>query len=177
MTDEEIMQKVSQDQLDQLSLLFKRYHLKIFNYFVRMTRDESLSEDLTQNVFERIIRYRRSFRGDKSFKSWVYQIARNIHKDHFRLNPIRIDDSIGVQDLGLSTSNEDAIPEERRQQLERAIARLKPEYREVIVLGWIQNMKYAEVAEVLGISESNVKVRIHRAIKQLQKLIQKSTCL
>ena len=177
MTDEEIMLEVGRGQLDLLGLLFDRYHLKLYNYFLRMTRDASLSEDLTQNVFERIIRYRKSFRGDRSFQGWMYQIGRNIHRDHYRLNAIRVDDSVAIADLALQSENDEETADPRQKHLEKALNQLKPQYREVIILGWVQNLRYTEVAQILGITESNVKVRIHRAIKQLQKLMQKSTCL
>ena len=177
MTDEQIMLKVGQDQLDLLGLLFDRHHLKLYNYFLRMTRDTTLSEDLTQNVFERIIRYRTTFRGDRSFKGWMYQIARNIHLDHYRLNKIAVDDTVVIADLAIHNETEERAHDPRTKRLEQALNQLKPQYREVIILGWIQNLKYSEVAEILQLSESNVKTRVHRAIKKLQKLMQKSTCL
>jgi len=171
---------VKQGKLDALSGLFERYHVKLYNFFLRLTRDASLSEDLVQNVFERIIKYRKSYRGDASFKAWMYQIARNVRTDHYRLNKIKIDDAVEPVSLNRGTGNHQEVMEkqEEKQELKKAIMQLKPEYREVLWLGWFEKMSYAEVGEIMGITVSNVKVRMHRAIKQLKRHYNnKSSCL
>ena len=176
MTDEMLMLKVKADELDKLTPLFNRYHLQLFNFFVRMTYDKSISQDLTQSVFERIIRYRQSYKDSMKFKSWVFQIARNVYKDQFRLNKIQVDSSIEVNRLGVMVDSNDkeAVEQFKKRQLEEALTKLKPNYREMILLGWLQNIPYAELAVILDISETNVKVRMHRAIKSLQRIIQNS---
>jgi RNA polymerase sigma-70 factor (ECF subfamily) len=179
MSDEKLMSLVKKGKLDALSDLFERHHVKLFNFFLRLTHDASLSEDLVQNVFERIIKYRRSYRGDASFKAWMYQIARNVRTDHYRLNRVKIDDGVqpGQLNLATGTHQEEMEKRERDQELERAIMCLKPEYREVLMLGWFEKMSYAEVGEIMGLTVSNVKVRIHRAIKQLRSHYNKTSCL
>lgn len=179
MSDEKLMSLVKKGKLDALSELFERYHVKLFNFFLRLTQDASLSEDLVQNVFERIIKYRQSYRGDASFKAWMYQIARNVRIDHYRLNRVKIDDAVqpGQLNLATGTHHEEMEKRERNQELEKAIMRLQPEYREVLLLGWFEKMSYAEVAEIMGLTVSNVKVRIHRAIKQLRSHYNKTSCL
>ncbi len=179
MSDEQLMDMVKKGKMEALSDLFERYHVKLYNFFLRLTQDGALSEDLVQNVFERIIKYRRSYRGETTFRAWMYQIARNVRTDHYRLNKVKIDDSINPVSLGLATGTQQEVMEkkEKRQELERAILQLKPEYREVLWLGWFEKMTYAEVGEILGLTVSNVKVRIHRAIKQLKRHYNKSSCL
>lgn len=178
MTDEQLMLQVKAGQINRLSVLFQRYQLPLYNFFVRLTQDEPLSEDLTQNVFERILRYRHSYTAEASFRSWLYQIARNVRADHYRLNKIQVDIYTSLPDLSMEADSflEQMEIREEEKQLEKAISQLKPEYREVLILGWIEKMKYAEVAEILGISEANVKVRMHRAVNQLRTLVQKTAC-
>jgi RNA polymerase sigma-70 factor (ECF subfamily) len=178
MTDEQIMLQVKSGRLDQLSVLFQRYQLPLYNFFVRLTQDEQLSEDFTQNVFERILKYRHSYKNEASFRSWIYQIARNVRTDHYRLNKVRIDANADLPSLSLEADSflDRMEAREEEKQLERAIAQLKDEYREVLLLGWIERMKYAEVSEILGISEANVKVRMHRAVKQLRNIVQQTEC-
>ena len=178
MTDEQIMLQVKSGRLDQLSVLFQRYQLPLYNFFVRLTQDEQLSEDFTQNVFERILKYRHSYKNEASFRSWIYQIARNVRTDHYRLNKVRIDANADLPSLSLEADSflDRLEAREEEKQLERAIAQLKEEYREVLLLGWIERMKYAEVGESLGISEANVKVRMHRAVKQLRNIVQQTEC-
>lgn len=178
MTDEQIMLQVKNGRLNQLSVLFQRYQLPLYNFFVRLTQDEQLSEDFTQNVFERILKYRHSYQNEASFRSWIYQIARNVRTDHYRLNKVRIDANADLPSLSLEADSflDRMEAREEEKQLERAIAQLKEEYREVLLLGWIERMKYAEVGEILGISETNVKVRMHRAVKQLRNIVQQTKC-
>lgn len=178
MTDEQIMLQVKGGKLDRLSVLFQRYQTPLYSFFVRQTQDETLSEDFTQSVFERILRYRYSYREDAPFRSWIYQIARNVRSDYYRLNKIRIDANVDMPSLKLEADNfADRIDaQEDLKQLEQAIGQLKNEYREVLILGWIEKMKYTEVGEILGISEANVKVRMHRAVKQLKNIVQKTKC-
>lgn len=76
---------VREGQLSELTELFERYHVPLYNFFLRLTMDGALSEDLTQNLFYRVLRYRQSFEpASGSFRSWVYRMARNVHADHFR---------------------------------------------------------------------------------------------
>jgi RNA polymerase sigma-70 factor (ECF subfamily) len=85
LSDEKIMLLVREGQLSELKELFERYSTPLYNFFFRLTLDEALSEDLTQNLFYRVLRYRQSFEpASGSFRSWVYRMARNVHADHFR---------------------------------------------------------------------------------------------
>ena len=72
------MMQVKEGGIRQLALLFERYQNPVYRYFLQTVQDQSLSEDLTQNVFERIIKYRNSFREESVFKSWIFSIARNV---------------------------------------------------------------------------------------------------
>ena len=78
------MAAVRADDLDQLVPLFERYHGPLFNYLTRLTNDRETSEDLTQTVFERILKYRSSYQPTQPFKAWVYQMARNVHADYWQ---------------------------------------------------------------------------------------------
>jgi RNA polymerase sigma factor (sigma-70 family) len=98
-SDEELMAAVRADDLDQLVPLFERYHGPLFNYLTRLTNDRDLSEDLTQTVFERILKYRSSYQPTQPFKAWVYQMARNVHADHWqRQQKLRVADT-DVEDV------------------------------------------------------------------------------
>src|SRR5215470_5016737 len=83
-TDESLMLAVRNGELDQFAVLFERHHDRLFSFFYRMTADPPASEDLTQDVFFRMLKYRSSFGEDSDFRAWMYQIARNVRADHFR---------------------------------------------------------------------------------------------
>src|SRR3982750_2616469 len=75
LNDEKIMQEVKDGQLSALTDLFERYNVPLYNFFLKLTMESATSEDLTQNLFYRVIRYRHTFNaGNGSFKSWLYQM-------------------------------------------------------------------------------------------------------
>ncbi len=171
MSDEELMESVREGNVSALGTLFKRYHKHLFGYFVRLTHDRQLSEDLTQATFERVLRYRTSYRGDGTFRAWIFSVARNVKVDHHRRNRIVVDQRVEMADLKILTPTVSLALEERerREALERAVRELPETYRETLLLVWKQELKYREVAEILGTTETNVKSRMHRAVRALRK--------
>ncbi len=172
MTDEQVMLDVSRGNLAQATVLFERYSKHLYNFFVRLTYDRDLSQDMTQTVFERVLKYRKSFRYGKTFKSWIFQIARNVKNDYYTKEQKRFSqftdiDSIQVELCSQSTDDEQTIQE---KHLEQAMLRLDAEQREILVLSKYQQLKYEEIAETLDCSVANVKVKVYRAIKKLRTL-------
>src|SRR5215472_5086334 len=82
--DEDLMLQVRDGAGEMLGVLFDRYQTPLFNFYAKLTGDRALSEDLVQEVFLRILKYRQSYRRGTPFRAWVYQIARNARIDHFR---------------------------------------------------------------------------------------------
>lgn len=171
LSDEMIMEAVKDGDLEQASLLFERYHKRIFNFLARMAMDRELAEDLTQNVFLRIIKYRTSYRVGMRFQSWIYQVARNIFSDHYQKRKNRFSDFVDVENISdaMADYNEAAEMDEKEKLLHRSMARLEPAQRELLVLTRFQQMKYEEVAQIMNTTEANVKVRVHRAIAKLRE--------
>lgn len=171
MTDEMIMEAVKSGDLQQATVLFERYNRRIFSFLARMTLDRDAAEDLTQNVFLRVIKYRTSYREGARFQSWIFQIARNVFSDHYQSVRNKFSDFVDVSRLG------DALPdtsgaeenEEREDRLHRSLARLTAEQREVLVLTRFEQLKYEEVATMMNITVANVKVKVHRAILRLRE--------
>lgn len=170
-TDEQLMEQVSQEKLNALSVLFDRYQVPLYNFFYRQNYDGALSEDLVQTVFERILKYRQSYVTGMAFRSWMYQIARNAKTDHYKSRR-KISDYVQPDDLEIATvSIEKSITQqEDLQQLEQAMQHLSTAQREILVMTRFQKMKYGEVAEILQCSEGAVKVKVHRALKQLRSI-------
>ena len=171
MTDEMIMESVKRGELQQASLLFERYNRRIFNFLARMTMDRALAEDLTQNVFLRILKYRHTYREDARFQSWIYQVARNIFSDHYQATRNRFSDFVNVEEIGdkVEDAAESEQLEERDQLLHKSLAKLSPEQRELLVLTRFERMKYEEVATIMDTSVANIKVRVHRAMAKLRE--------
>ncbi|MEL6392009.1 MAG: RNA polymerase sigma factor [Bacteroidota bacterium] len=171
-SDEELMQQLAADRLSAAAELFRRYRDPIFGYlYRRCLGNRQLAEDVLQDCFERVIKYRHGFRSGYSFRSWVFTIARNCHQDRVKRQQLRSktesDAAFGLPQVGDHSLNRMIATEEADQRRE-AWKALPGKYREVVDLAWSQGLKYAEIAEVLGLSVANVKVRMHRACKQLK---------
>jgi len=82
--DEDLMLQVRDGEVAMLGVLFDRYQTPLYNFYTKMTQDRALSEDLVQDVFLRILRYRHTYRPDTPFRAWIYQIARNARFDAAR---------------------------------------------------------------------------------------------
>jgi RNA polymerase sigma-70 factor (ECF subfamily) len=171
MTDEMIMEAVKNGDLQQASLLFERYHKRIFNFLARMTMDRTVAEDLTQNVFVRLLKYRNSYREGARFQSWIYQVARNIFSDHYQDVKNQRRGFIDVEKIeGIMADSDDTVMmDEREELLHKSLARLDPDQRELLILTRFQHMKYEEVASIMDTTVANVKVRVHRAIGKLRE--------
>jgi RNA polymerase sigma-70 factor, ECF subfamily len=168
--DEELMLQVREGAGDTLAVLFDRYHVPLFNFYAKLTGDRGSSEDLVQEVFLRILKYRRSYRPGTPFRAWMYQIARNARLDHARKHPADSEYSEAMAPVisfpdGAQQTQEAAL-------LHRALMQLPEEKREVLILSRFQELKYDEIARLLGCEVGAVKVRVHRALQELRVLFQ-----
>jgi RNA polymerase sigma-70 factor (ECF subfamily) len=171
-TDELLMHAVQGGDFDALGALFERHHRSLFHFLSRTTGDPAAAEDLVQEVFVRVLKYRDTYDADRRFDTWLFRIARNARADHFRKRPPAADPV--DEALELPSSDPGPVQQlERRadtQQLARALQRLDDEPRDLLVLARYVGMPYDRIAETLGVEVGAVKVRVHRAMKQLRAL-------
>lgn len=170
-SDETLMERVKHGELRRASELFERYNKPLYNFFARLTLDRDLSDDLTQNVFLRMLKYRKTYQVGKPFKSWIYQMSRNVHADHYRKNKIKFSDMQDVDQMRsrLAGFDDRIVQDEREKLLYVSLFKLNAEQREILILARFQQMKYEEVASLLDISVANVKVKVHRAMHKLKE--------
>lgn len=171
MTDEAIMEAVKGGDLQQASVLFDRYNKRIFNFLARLTMNRDVAEDLTQNVFLRMIKYRGSYKEGNKFHSWIYQVARNVFSDHYQMNKNKRADFVEVEKIGdqIQDVDESLIQDERERVLHESLTLLSEEQRELLVLTRFQHLKYEEVAVMMDTTVANIKVKVHRAIQKLRE--------
>lgn len=173
-TDNVIMLQVKTGDLDKMGLLFERYHKALHGFLYHMTNHRESSEDMVQLVFYRMLKYRHTFKGDGEFKSWMYHLARNVLKDYIKKNKKTIDhfDVVEFEEriTGGTLADEGIHKEQDINVLQKALATLSPENKEVLILSKFQELKYSEIAKVMDTTESAVKVRIHRAMNQLKEI-------
>lgn len=170
--DNQIMLSVRDGDLDQLSILFERYNKTLFNFFLRLTSNRAISEDLVQEVFLRILKYRHTYRGDGKFTNWMFHISRNAHVDFFK----KQNREQQFTENDPEPVSEDSNPDERLEAsqdaalLRVALTKLPIEKREVLVLSRFHNMKYEDIAEIQSCQVGTIKARVHRAIKELRDI-------
>jgi len=171
-TDEALMLRVRDGDVAKLGVLFERHHAALFQFFRRMTGNRPAAEDLVQDVFFRILKYRRTFRDDSRFTAWMFHIARNARHDYFNKRP----QTVSEPETSLERAGASIVPHEQMEceadsaLLEQALSELREDKRELLVLARYQELKYSEIAELLGVDIGTVKVRVHRAVKELRDI-------
>lgn len=167
------MVQVREGDLDRLGLLFERYKKPLFGFFYGLNREQELSEDLVQNTFLRILKYRHLFRGEGEFRAWMFQIARNVNHYHHRANKIKAKEELNDWQNKLGHQENrvtEMVKADDEQRLFLALERLPTEKREVLLLSKFQEKKYQEIGEILGCSEGAVKVKVFRALQELREV-------
>lgn len=152
---------------ETLGVLFDRYHAPLFNFYAKLTGDRTLSEDLVQEVFLRILKYRQSYQPGTPFRAWIYQIARNARVDHYRKTPKQV--AFEPEMAPPVLPKDSAQQSQETELLHRALMQMPEEKREVLILSRFQELKYEEIARMLGCELGTVKTRIHRAIQELRQ--------
>lgn len=165
------MIKVRDGDLDRLGLLFERYKRPLYGFFYGLNREQEIGEDLVQNTFFRILKYRHLFRGEGDFKAWMFHIARNVNNDHYRKSKVNLKDDLEKWQERLShgeNRSTEMQQEEEYQMLSMAMDRLPVDKREILLLSKYQEKKYYEIGEILGCTEGAVKVKVFRALQELK---------
>jgi RNA polymerase sigma-70 factor (ECF subfamily) len=171
-TDEALMTAVRNGDLAKLGLLFERHHVSLFEFLSWMTGDRTTAEDLVQDIFVRILKYRTTYREGSSFETWLFRIARNARADYFRtrqpLEPLAAE-ALERPEPGPGPMRRLEVDRER-VRLKRALMQLREEQRELIVLARYQGLAHQQIAALLGVEIGTVKVRIHRALRELREI-------
>jgi RNA polymerase sigma-70 factor (ECF subfamily) len=166
LTDEE--QKAFQE-------LYQTHHRRVYAICLRMTRDVSEAEDLTQEVFVHLFRTLGSFRGESAFTTWLHRLTVNQVLMHFRKRKVRAarpteDGELTLQSLPANHDhNRTSIID--RILLSEVIAKLPDGYREAVVLHDIEGFEHKEIAEMRGRTEGTSKSQLHKARRTLRALI------
>lgn len=163
------MREVAGNNLEVLRILFDRHHKHVFNFLYKMCGDRMLSEDMTQDVFYKLLKYRSSYKEGK-FVSWMFTIARNTLITHFQRSKENHVSLKVVHYENLPEDEEGDPQKENYSQLQKALDQLDPEYKELLVLHKLQNISHQEVAEIKGSTPGAVKTKTSRALKKLKEI-------
>ncbi len=174
---------MKKDELD-FDSVYDEFHARIGRYLERMV-GKGEAEDLTQEVFIKVNRGLKGFEGKSSLSTWIYKLATNAALDKLHSRPFRenkqkislssIDDESGAEDKDICTQEKElsaereAIRTEMNECIREFVDKLPDNYRTVIILSELKDLKNQEIAEILGISLDAVKIRLHRARIKLKE--------
>ena len=170
MTDKELIRKVHNGNKEALNTIVSKYYDDIYRFCLYLTGHESDSYDITQEVFLRFIKYVDSYKY-QNLKGYLLIIARNLCRDYFHHNNhlYCIDDTAyaGSEDNHLNNL-------EDRMLLWEALRKLPVKQREIIILRIYEEMRFHEIAEILGVNLSTVKSRFRLGIRSLRKIMEET---
>jgi len=170
------MHAVRGGDVAKLGLLFERHHAPLYDFLARMTGNTAAAEDLVQDVFVRVLKYRETWRDEGRFETWLYRIARNARVDYFKARTASPERNSVEIDAALERPSHEPLPpdmlarDREVARLQRALTLLRDDKRELIVLARYQGMKLDAIADLLGVETGTVKVRLHRAVKELRDI-------
>ena len=160
--------------------LVSRYATAAVNLSARLVRDRALAEDLAQEAFVRAFTRLASYDPRRKFSSWFLQVVHNVAVDHLRrkrLSTVPLDDPPATNQLTLSASSTEPSPaahaerEELRRALEQALAAIRPEYREALVLHYQEGLTLAEISGVIGSPIGTIKTFPHRGRAEMASIL------
>jgi RNA polymerase sigma-70 factor, ECF subfamily len=161
---------VAESELEAFATLYERTFPRVYAYVASLLRDRAGAEDVTAQSFERAYRKRRSYRAGKgSPEAWLFGIARNAALDELRRRKRRARLEADPEDAISPTTEEGAELAVRRAAVRTALAALDPRERDLVALKFAAGLSNAEIARVLGTSESNAGTRLHRTVIKLRK--------
>ncbi len=171
-TDEaRLLERIRRGDTDGAAELFERYAPSILRFADRMLSNRALAEEVTQEVFLKVISRAHQYDGRAGVASWLFAIAANACRDRRRRErraavvPLEAVPEPHARGEGIEAS---IASDERRRAVRRALGGLSEEQREALVLARYHGMPYAENAETLGISVGAVKTRVFRAVEALK---------
>lgn len=173
-SDEELASLVQQGQKEKFGELMKRYSAKLFRYGRQFLKNSDNIEDVVQDVFIKTYQNINSFDTTQRFSPWIYRIAHNTY-----INAIKKQNSgpLYLFDFDTLISHtaieEDPMVKEREQKeikeiVDKGLSEIEPKYREILVLYYIEDFSYKEIADILKVPMGTVGVRVMRAKKILK---------
>lgn len=187
-TDEMLMVRYQRGDRDAFAELVSRYQTPIFNFSLRHLRQPAVAEDVTQEVFLRLVQSAAEFKHEARFSTWLYTIARNLCVDHARKQSYRrhpsLDEPMGSDESGGRTladklpdshprasAERGAVSSEVATRIVQAVEALPEDQREVFLLRQLGNLPFKDIADITGVGENTVKSRMRYALDRLQQAL------
>jgi RNA polymerase sigma-70 factor, ECF subfamily len=157
---------------EQIDKIYNRHYMEVYRFLICFSGNQNDAEDLTQEVFIRVLNNLSNIHSINNLKTWIFSIAKHVAIDHYRKRRFSSLFTDGFFNKIISTEkepNELFEQNEMKRLVHAAISKLKPNYRSVVILRGINEFSIKETSEILQCKESKVKVDYHRALKELKK--------
>lgn len=176
-TDKDLVLHFVQGDKQAFHAIVKRYQDKIFNIALGVLGNKSDADDIAQEVFLKFFCKPRAYKGASEFSTWMYRVTVNLCFDFLRKNKKRTHQQIDMHDeqhpdIGHAASDDlfnTMARQEESVQVQNVLADMDEKYRSALVLREADDMSYKQIAEVLEVSEDNVKVLLFRAREQFKR--------
>lgn len=168
-SDEFLMLKSQEGDDQAFGLLYDRYSTKMVGYFYKMLwNDRNRAEDMTQDLFTKLIKNGSSFDKNKNFKTWIFTIASNMCKNEYRHEEVRRKHVDSQKSVSTTYNSEPAIDSALfKRRLDEQLSELDVTKRSVFIMRFKQNLSIKEIAKVMDCSEGTIKSRIFYTLKEL----------
>jgi RNA polymerase sigma-70 factor (ECF subfamily) len=171
-SDFDLLDRFKDGDQGALEEIVSRYQAAVFFFILRMVWDEADAADLSQKTFINAFRNIRGFNRRSNFKTWLYRIAINVCRNHFRDDPRRRELNIeGMVFVDGTSPLDHMISAEERRRLCLALNELPEKQRHTVVLKVYHGLTYREIAEITGCAEGTAKANFHFGVKKLREIL------
>lgn len=171
----DLLARSQRGDAEAYGMIVKQHQTRIHGYILRMVRDATLAEDLTQEAFIRAYRKLHLYDLERPFLPWLFRLAANLTQNHLRSASRRelpqAPERLTLVHCAETPSDERAERRQLLRQVDRALDQLAPKYRAAMVLKHVEGLSYSEISQVLGVSVWALKMRVSRARAKLRALI------
>ena len=180
MTDEQLVKAYAEGKNEAFDILLKRHQERVFNYILRIVKNEDVANDIFQETFVKAILTIKQGRYTENgkFPAWISRIAHNLIIDHFRQEKSENHQSADLEDVNLlnrkelceATIEDILVSDQIREDVKHLIRELPPLQREVLNMRYYQNLSFKEIAEMTGVSINTALGRMRYAILNLRRM-------
>ncbi len=167
--NKDILIRAKAGDINAFEYILSFYEKAIFNYCLHVTKNLEEAKDVTQETFIKVYKNRKSIDTEKNIKTWIFTIATNTAYDLFRSKKRKKEISLDKEDETISTLKAYYPEEGLTSDVEKALSKINPEYKKVLILFYQQGFSYQEIADILSIPINTVKTHISRGKEQLKE--------
>lgn len=176
-TDQKLIQSSINGDTQAFTHLVERHQEYVFTLVIRMIKTREEAEEIAQDVFIKVFKSLKDFKGDSKFTTWLYRITYRAALDHIRKNKKREKTNTLLEDITednltfIKSPLETLQEEERKAYIKKCIGQLSESDAAVVTLFYFDELSIREIGKITNLTEDNVKVKLHRSRKRLYDLL------